>query len=130
MSRVFGKFGRDEAGTASVEAVLWTAFFMFMVTFVVDVALIFYGQARALEVAQDANRAFSIGALETEADVQEYIANRLAPISPRATSRVGSEDGLITTIITIPTGDLDAVGMFTSLSQIDMNVVAQMVQER
>lgn len=130
MVNLIQKFRKSEDGTASIEAVLWTAFMMFLVTFVVDVALIFYGQARALEVAQDANRAYSIGSLETEDEVKTYIKNRLAPISPRAQSTVGREDGLITTIITIPTGDLDAVGMFTSLSQIDMRVVAQMVQER
>ena len=119
---------RDEDGTVSVEAVLWIPFFVFFLTLIADGALIFYGQARALEVTEDANRAFSIGEVTREEAV-EQIEARLSTISPNASAQINTVDGLITTIVTIPTSDLDAVGFVTSLASINMQVVSQMVQE-
>ena len=119
---------RDEDGTVAVEAVFWIPFFVFLLTLIADGALIFYGQARALEVTEDANRAFSIGEVTREEAV-EQIKERLSTISPNASAHINSEGGLITTIVTIPTSDLDAVGFVTSLASINMQVVSQMVQE-
>ena len=127
VARALRRF-RGEDGTVSVEAVLWIPFFVFCLTLVADGALIFYGQARALEVTEDANRAFSIGEVTREEAV-EQIEARLSTISPNASAHINTEDGLITTIVTIPTSDLDAVGFVTSLASINMQVVSQMVQE-
>ena len=120
---------RREDGNVTIEAVLWVPFFVVCLTLITDAALIFYGQARATQVAQDGNRAFSVGDLTTTDDTQAYIEERLAQLSPNATARTFRDKGLITTVVTVPTGDLDAVGLFTSLTSIDMQVVAQMVQE-
>lgn len=128
LKRPFRQFLKDD-GAVSVEAALWVPFFVFLITLVADAALIFYGQARALEVAQDANRAYSIGALTTAEDAEGYITSRLSGMSPNTVAHVNYDRGLITSIVVIPTRDLDAVGFFTSLASIDLQVVAQMVKE-
>lgn len=126
--QVMRRFSKED-GAVTVEATLWVPFFVIIITLVADVALIFYGQARALEVAQDANRAYSIGTLATTDETKTYITSRLSTLSPNATAHVNFERGLITTVIVLPTSDLDAVGFFTSLASMDMQVVAQMVKE-
>ncbi len=130
MSRILNAFRRfrREDGTVSVEAVLWIPFFVFCLTLIADGALIFYGQARALEVTEDANRSFAIGEVTRE-EAEAQIVSRLSTISPNASARINTERGLITTVVTLPTSDLDAVGFVTSLASINMQVVSQMVQE-
>lgn len=133
--RPFAAFGRamrafrGEAGAVTVEAALWLPFMVALLTLIVDGALIFYGQARALEVAQDGNRAFSVGSLATAEETEAFIEGRLSIISPNATAQTFRDQGLITTIVTVPTADLDAVGLFSAIASLNMQVVAQMVQE-
>ena len=125
---VLGRFRRED-GAVTVEAVLWIPFFVFCLTMVADAALIFYGQARALQVAQDANRAYSVGSLASYDEAKQYIEGTLESMSPNATSQTISNDGIVTTVVSLPASDLAAVGFFTSLTSFDMQVVAQMVQE-
>lgn len=127
-ARTFRRF-RKEDGAVSIEATLWVPFFVILVTLIADVALVFYGQARAMEVSQDANRAFSVGTISSADEVKTYITSRLSTMSPNAQAHVNFNDGLITTVVVMPTADLDAVGFFTSLASVDMQVVTQMVKE-
>ncbi len=119
----------DEDGAVSVEAVLWLPFFVLMVTLLADVALVFYGQARALEVAQNVNRSYSVGDIATSEEAKTEITRELASMSPNAEAYVNYDKGLITTIVVVPTSDLDAVGLLTSLASVDMKIVSQMVKE-
>ena len=127
-TRAIRRFSDDD-GAVSVEAVLWLPFFVLMVTLLADVALVFHGQARALEVAQNVNRAYSVGDIATPEEASEQLTAELASMSPNAEAYVNYEKGLITTIVVLPTSDLDAVGLFTSLASVDMSVVSQMVKE-
>ena len=120
---------RREDGNATVEAALWVPFFVILLTLITDGALIFYGQARAQQVAQDGNRAFSIGDLTSSEATETYIEQRLNDLSPNAVADTVAYRGLITTVVTLPTGDLDAIGFFSALTSVDMRVVSQMVKE-
>lgn len=120
---------RREDGAVTVEAVLWVPFFVIVLTLIADAALIFFGQARALQVAQDANRALSVGSLATHEEAQTYITAQLATMAPNASAQTVSNDGILTTVVSLPASDLAAVGFFTSLTSFQMQVVAQMVQE-
>jgi len=123
------RFVKSEDGAVSVEAVLWLPFFVLMVTLLADIALVFYGQARALEITQNVNRAYSVGTIATAEDAKQELTTQLAAMSPNARAQVNYDKGLITAVVTVPTSDLDAVGLFTSLARIDMQVVSQMVKE-
>lgn len=120
---------RREDGAVTVEAALWVPFFVIILTMLADASTIFYGQARALQVAQDANRAYSIGTLASADDAETFVTDTLATMSPNATVETTSNDGLITTVVSLPASDLAAVGFFTALTSFRMQVVAQMVQE-
>jgi Flp pilus assembly protein TadG len=125
---LFARFRRED-GAVTVEAVFWVPFFVALLMLLADAALIFYGQARALSVAQEANRALSVGNFATYADTESFIETALAGMSPGVTASVGSNDGIITTVVTLPADELAVIGFFTWATDFDMQVVAQMVKE-
>ena len=120
---------KSESGAVTVETPLWLAFFVVVLTMIADVALIFHGQARALEVAQDANRAYTVGRIASDADTEKYVLNRLGVISPNAKADTKVSGRLITTVVTLPAADLAAVGFFGGLVSFDMSVTSQQVME-
>ncbi len=126
--KTLGEFRRED-GNVTVESALRVPFFVLLLTLMADAALVFYGQARALQIAQDGNRAYSIGQLTSTEATETFIEQELDALSPNAVAQTTTYRGLITTVVTVPTSDLAAVGIFTALASVDMQVVAQMVQE-
>lgn len=120
---------RREDGAVTVAAVLWIPFFVILLTVIADVSFIFYGQARALSVAQEGNRALSVGKFTSYDQTEDWVEQSLARISPHASATTTSEDYLIRTVIEIPASDLAAVGFFNALTAFRVQVVAQMVKE-
>lgn len=125
---LFSRFKRED-GAVTVEAVLWIPFFVGCLMLLADAALVFYGQARALNVVQEANRGLSVGNFSTYADTETWIETALAGMSPNAEAAVTSDDGIITTVVRLPADDLAVIGFFTWATDFDMHVVAQMVKE-
>lgn len=129
---IFGKpqrrtpfnFRSDENGALTVEAVLWLPIFMFFFGMIVDVALVLHGQSKAQRIVQDVNRFASTGFYESEDDIKAGALARLQQFAPNATvaTALGSAD--VRTMATIPATDLAAIGLFTSLLDIDMTVYA------
>ncbi len=122
---------RDESGAVTVEAVLWVPFFIIFMTLIADVALIFHGQARALRIVQDANRNFSAGIYTSAQETSDVIVARLAAenLTSNAQAVTQLSGGIITSVVQVPTGDLDVVGVLTSLASIDMQISSQHVME-
>ena len=122
---------RDESGAVTVEAVLWVPFFIIFMTLIADVALIFHGQARALRIVQDANRNFSAGIYASAQETSDVIVARLAAenLTSNAQAVTQLSGGIITSVVQVPTGDLDVVGVLTSLASIDMQISSQHVME-
>lgn len=130
MRRALQRFS-GENGSVTIEAVLWLPFFVVFLTLIADVALIFHGQARALRIVQDANRNYSTGFYENATETQDAIVARLSAerLTPNAKAQTVVSDGIITSTVEIPSGDLDAIGFFTSLASIDMQIRSQHVME-
>lgn len=122
-------FGKDEEGAITVAAVLWVPFFVFVLTMVFDVAMIFYGQARAHEVAEDINRSISIGHITSYSEAESQARHALSILSPNATASSSTEDYMIRTVVRMPTSDLTTVGIFSSLTKTEITAVAHMVRE-
>ena len=122
-------FGTREDGTVTVAAVLWVPFFVFVLTLVFDVAMIFYGQARAHEVAENINRSISVGHISSFNEAETQARQALAVLSPNATASTTSEDFMIRTVVRMPTSDLATVGIFSSMTRFEITAVAHMVQE-
>ena len=119
-------FAKDESGSSTIEAVLWLPMFMLLLSMVADASFIFHGQAQALRIVQDGNRAFSVGRLEDAAATQAFIRSNLISLSrgARVTTTL-SKDGIITTTALISVDDLLAIGSVGALTSFDITVKSQ-----
>ena len=126
---VLREFQTEEKGAVTVASVIWLPFFIFLMTMIFDVAMIFHGQARAHEIAEDVNRALSVGQIASYEEANEIVLTSLSRISPNATTQSDTQDAIIRTIIRMPTSDLAGVGVFSSLTKFEIVAVAHMVRE-
>ena len=124
------QFLRSECGNASVESVFWVPFFLFTLLAIGQFAMIFYGRAVTLEVAQIATRAFSVGELKTSDEVAAFVQQQMADVSSQIQVVSNVSDGMITTIISLPAGDFGGpLRSLTDLGGFDIQVVAQQTKE-
>ncbi len=123
------KFVRCEDGNASVEFVLWAPFIFAIFLAAGELVMIFYGQSRILQVAQDATRQASIGRLQTATDVSAYITSELPSMAGNASIINQVERGVITTAVSVPVRDIAPFGIITALGSSQLTVVAQQVAE-
>lgn len=124
------RFETDTDGAVTVEAAIWLPFFIFFLFGIAEMALVFHGQARALQVAQDANRSYTVGEFSTAVETETWAKNSLAGFSSEVKARTWEQSGIITTAISIPAADLAGnIGIFSMLSDINITVVSQQVRE-
>lgn len=120
---------QDEAGSATVEAVLWLPFFIAAFTLVVDGSMIFHNHSQILRVTQDANRAFSVGRYTDEETTESQIEAALSSLSDNAAATTTVANGIISTTVTVPAGDIDVIGIFKSLTTPTITIRAQHLME-
>jgi Flp pilus assembly protein TadG len=118
-------FFRRTDGTATVETVLWFPLFIAVFGLMLDVAMIFHGQAKVLRVTQEGNREYSIGRLTTPAAAEAYIEGALAQLNIQATARTTEVAGVAHTIVTVPANQLQVLGYFTAFSSLQLNITAE-----
>ena len=105
-------------------------FFILFLFGIVEMALVFHGQARALQVAQDANRSFSIGEFASADETVTWVKGSLAGFSDEVKAKTWIERGVITTAVQIPASDLAGnIGIFSVLSDLNITVTSQQVLE-
>ena len=118
-------FAKDESGSSTIEAVIWLPLFMLLLSMVADASFVFHGQAQALRIVQDGNRAFSVGRLEDTAATQAYIRSKLISLSRGARVTTTLSGGIITTTALISVDDLLAIGSVGALTGFDITVKSQ-----
>ena len=124
------RFHKDANGAVTVEAAIWLPFFIFFLFGIAEIALVFHGQARALQVAQDANRSYTVGEFATADETAAWAKASMASFSGSVKASTVRSDGLITTKISVPAADFAGnIGIFSMLSDFDIVVTAQQVQE-
>jgi Flp pilus assembly protein TadG len=123
------KFRQSEAGTATVEAVIWLPIFFVVLFLMVDAAMIFNGQSQALRVVQDANRKMSIGGFSTPSEVEAYVVERLSPLSLEVSAISTVTVGVVTTTVTLPAADLQLSGFFGAFTNLTLSVSADHLVE-
>lgn len=123
------RFAKSDDGAVTVASVLWVPFFVVVLTLVFDISMIFYGQARAHEVAENVNRSLSTGQITSFADAEQEVQTAMSVLSPNAVATTSSEDYMIRTVVRMPTSDLATVGFFSSIASFEIIAVAHMVQE-
>ena len=115
-----------EDGTATVEAILWIPVYALILTLIADVSMVFHNQAQVMRIIQDGNRQLSVGRLKTSAQAEDYITAALAGFSDNAQVSTNlSSTGVINTSVLVPTSDLDSVGSWARLADINLVVSAQ-----
>ena len=126
------RFRNRDDGTATVEAVLWLPIFLAVFGLMVDSAMIFSGQSHVLRVVQDANRRLSINSLQSNAEVITYINTELAAIGvtpTQVTNTYDSTSGLISTVVVVPASELQILGYFSALTNLQIPIAAQHMNE-
>ena len=123
--RALRRFGRKESGSITVEAVLWLPLFMAIFLLMVDTSMVFHGQSKILRVIQDANRNMAIGRFTTDTEVEGYINDQLAGFDVTPVSTDAWTDGnVVITTVTVPAGDMQLIGFFNALSNLEIDVAS------
>ncbi|NND41391.1 MAG: hypothetical protein HKO04_04855 [Silicimonas sp.] len=118
------RFHRGEDGVVTVETVLWIPMFFFVFGLVVDVAMLFHGQAKVLMVTQNGNREFSIGNI-TMAGAETFIETEMAAQSIQVTATTAEIAGLARTVVSIPATELQVLGYFNVFPGLNLTVTAE-----
>lgn len=119
-------FLRRTDGTATVETVLWFPLFIAVFGLMLDVAMIFNGQAIVLRVVQDANREYAVGRLTTPQAAQDRIVAELAALDiQNAQATTVPIAGVAHTLVKVPAAQLQMLGYFTVLGGVQITVTAE-----
>jgi len=129
MLRLLQTHARREDGAATVETILWFPFFIFVFGFMVDVAMLFHGQAKVLLVAQEGNREYAIGRIATEADTASYVQTELAAVDISVTATMTEVAGVARTVVSVPASELQVLGFFSAFQGLNLTVTAEHMNE-
>lgn len=124
------RYIESEDGSATVEAVLWLPIFLFGFALVFDATVLFFAEGEATRAVQEANRLASIGRLKSTSETEDHVEAALADLSAsaKAVSSINSQ-GVITTTLTVPAGDLAMLRIFPQLSAVEISVSASQMME-
>ncbi|MGI9390318.1 MAG: TadE/TadG family type IV pilus assembly protein [Boseongicola sp.] len=117
-------FKHDQNGGVSVEAMLWMPFFLVLIFGIAELALVFHGHARALNVAQETNRGYSVGRFASTADAENWAALAMSQYSDGIVVQTSRSDLIVTTEISIPAGDFSGNIGFLQFVQ-DFRILAK-----
>lgn len=119
------RFLKGETGSATVETVLWFPLFIAVFGLMLDVAMIFHGQAKVLRVVQDGNREYSIGRITTETAAETHIEGILAQIGIRGEATTTEVAGVAHTVVRVQANELQVLGYFTAFSNLQLSIAAE-----
>lgn len=71
------RFLGDQTGAVTIEFTTLVPFFVFLMVFFADAATIYLTHSEMYQAARDVSRRMATGELETEQDVQNYVATHL-----------------------------------------------------
>ncbi|MBD3677118.1 MAG: hypothetical protein HUJ27_01810 [Rhodobacteraceae bacterium] len=131
MKSGLSRFRRDTDGSITIEALFWLPLVAISFAITVDLSMMFNANTLAIRVLQDTNRRLAANGIWTEADAEAYVMSRIAATSPnaRVTTRVDMTSGLTTTMIVMPTSDIDLFGLVAPLARSEIFVVSQLYIE-
>jgi Flp pilus assembly protein TadG len=123
------EFATDEAGSSTVEAVMWLPLFFFITVFVLDASMMFNTQSRALRIVQDTNRALAVGQIATPEDAEQVLLARMADISPSATVNAAIVDNIAETSVAMPLRDISMFHTFDAFTDFEVTASSQQLIE-
>lgn len=123
------KILKSEKGSTSVEAAIWMPIYMGIILVIANTSLVFAGQSHAMRVLHDGNRAFSIGRLTTEEEIEAFISERLAHLTDDPLVDTVLHDGVVYSTVQMPVQDLARIGHLSMFSEYRITVASQMFVE-
>lgn len=139
ISRVFNTisqrlhaFRKDNDGSATVEALLWVPVIGYFMIMIADVSFVFYGKAQALRILQDANRAYSVGSITSEAATEARITSVYSSMfSGKTPDSVKTDvvDGIIISTIKVPATNHVSIGSIPFITNVVVTVTSQHYEE-
>jgi len=121
----FSRFCRDDSGTATVESVIWLPIFVWMLALVINVSMIVFEKNQAYRVLQNANRILSTGYIQSEAETEAYIRQKISHIAPEAVVTTRIENGVVTSELAYRVTDLLVPQALVDLANIWIRVSSQ-----
>ncbi|MBS1303490.1 TadE/TadG family type IV pilus assembly protein [Loktanella sp. SALINAS62] len=120
------RYWREEHGSTTVEMVLWIPAFFYLFVMIADASFIFYGKSQTLQILQDANRALSVGAIDSEAALESRVNTLISGLgySGIVDAIINSTTGIVTTKVVVPANQLTAVGSIPGLSNFELAIVS------
>jgi len=118
------RFIRRNDGAATVETVLWFPFFIAVFGLMFDTTMLFHTQAKIMRAIQDGNRTYSVGKLSTTSATETYIEDKLAGINVTAHASSQVTAGVMTTTVRVRASELDLLGFFTAIRNVEFTVSA------
>lgn len=119
------RFFHRQDGAATVETVLWFPFFIAVFGLMFDTTMVFFTQSRVMSVVQEGNRELSIGRLADTNATENFIEGKLAAmdVSATAASQISSA-GVVTTTVTVRAPEMDMIGYFTAIRNLEVTITA------
>lgn len=124
LGKLLGRFRKREEGSSTIEAVLWLPVLIGFIALAADAAFVFFGQNQAYRVVQNANRTLSVGRFSTELEVETYLETTIGAFAPNVSAETTIDNGMVTSVVTIPVNDLIATNIITSFMNFDLTVGA------
>lgn len=126
LGRIFAQFRDNEDGSISIESVLWLPIYAVFTIMIVDVSLMFNGQAQAQRTLQDINRLASSGYYRSEEEIVARATDLLGHLSDKltVTATIDPDLGVITAVAAMPASDLMAIGTLPDFANIEITVGA------
>lgn len=123
-------FFKDEEGSYTIESLIWFPMFVILLTFIMNISLVFFSESQILRVVQDGNRAFSLGRLDTAEEVETYVNNRLSYLGAQFEIDTVINGGFVSTNISVPASQLMPLNVMTSaFDGVNVAVFAQHIIE-
>ena len=129
MKKLLHRFRTGEDGTATVESVLWIPIFVWILVLIVNASMIIFEKNQAYRIVQNANRILSTGYMQTEAEVESYIAAQLQDIAPSATVTTTIANGVVTSDVSYQVSDVFMPHVVTELLNVWVTISAQHFME-
>ncbi|AZQ67623.1 hypothetical protein EF888_11060 [Silicimonas algicola] len=136
LGRRINSFFRQDTGAVTVEGVLWVPIYGVFFALLVDVSLMFNGQSQARRIIQDVNRLAStgyLGDMDEPALIEQAAEDRatasLSHLSSAAEVETTIVDNVVSIVATIPGSDLQATGILSIFSDIQIVVSASHLVE-
>lgn len=112
------RFLRNEHGGPTVETVIIFPILVVIFGMMLDVAMIFHGQAKTLRVVQDINREFSVGRIADAATTAAEIKTQLdaMKIYPTSVKTRVSSVGVAISQVEVPAANFTVIGYFNAFA--------------